>query len=505
MTRRIPIFGLFSPRAIAPILLFAFVLAACESPTVAALVQGVRATPRPAQPPAAAAEPVKSESAPAAAQPPAEAAVSAPVAREPAASATSPIPRAGPPSGPAPPMPPPPSSLARESFADDPPPPMQALSTTRVALLLPLSGANGALGGDMLKAAQLAMFDFADDRFELLVHDTRGTPEGAADAASLAIADRAALILGPLLAKSVVAAAPAARAAAVGMLAFSSDRSVAGDGVYAMGFFPEADVDRVVAYARSRGLGRFAAIAPDNEFGITVVEALKRTVRSAGGVVSRIEYYDSFADNFNAPIKRLAEFEARKQALAAQRAQLEGRGDEVARRTLARLRNLQTIGDLPFDALMVADGGERLQRVAALLPFYDIDPGKIRMLGTGQWDEPGIGAEPALIGGWFAAPPPEARAEFERRFKDVFGAKPRRLATLAYDATALAVVLAGAEGGPDYSAATLRAPSGFAGRDGVFRFRSDGTAERGLAVLELQRQGAKVIGAAPRSFEALMN
>ena len=475
---------------------------------MAELVQGVRGTPRPAQPPAAATEPAKPESAPpaaAAAPAPAPAAVTdrsaapapAPVARDPVAS---PRGRAVPSLGPALRMPPQPRAPARETFASDPPPPLLALSNTRVALLLPLSGANGALGEDMLKAAQLAMFDFANDRFELLVHDTRGTPEGAADAASLAIADRAALILGPLLAKSVVAAAPFARAAAVRMLAFSSDRSVAGDGVYAMGFFPEANVERVVAYARSRGLRRFAAIAPDNEFGITVVEALQRTVRSQGGVVSRIEYYDPFAKDFNAPIKRLARFEARKQALAAQRAQLESRDDEVARRALTRLQNLQTIGDLPFDALMVADGGERLQAVAALLPFYDIDPGKIRILGTGQWDEPGVGAEPALIGGWFAAPPPEARAEFERRFEDVFGAKPRRLATLAYDATALAVVLAGAEGGPDYSAATLSASSGFAGRDGVFRFRSDGTAERGLAVLELQRQGAKVIGDAPGSF-----
>ena len=132
--------------------------------------------------------------------------------------------------------------------------------------------------------------------------------------------------------------------------------------------------------------------------------------------------------------------------------------------------------------------------------WSDEDARGLDALGLRVYTSRLIGAEPALIGGWFAAPPPEARAEFERKFEDVFGAKPRRLATLAYDATALAVVLAGAEGGPDYSAATLRASSGFAGRDGVFRFRSDGTAERGLAVLEIERQGAKVIGDAPRSF-----
>ena len=152
---------------------------------MAELVQGVRGTPRPAQPPAAATEPAKPESAPpAAAAAPAPAAVTdrsaapapAPVARDPVAS---PRGRAVPSLGPALRMPPQPRAPARETFASDPPPPLLALSNTRVALLLPLSGANGALGEDMLKAAQLAMFDFANDRFEFLVHDTRGTPEGA--------------------------------------------------------------------------------------------------------------------------------------------------------------------------------------------------------------------------------------------------------------------------------------------------------------------------------------
>ncbi|MCH8991732.1 MAG: ABC transporter substrate-binding protein [Acidobacteria bacterium] len=80
-------------------------------------------------------------------------------------------------------------------------------SAVRVALLLPLSGRNARLGNAMVNAAQLALFDLADDRFELLIHDTKGTPEGAAEAAALAIGDGASLILGPLLSASVTAVA----------------------------------------------------------------------------------------------------------------------------------------------------------------------------------------------------------------------------------------------------------------------------------------------------------
>ncbi|WP_316975942.1 penicillin-binding protein activator [Shumkonia mesophila] len=374
----------------------------------------------------------------------------------------------------------------------------------RVALLLPLSGPQSGLGKSLLNAAQMAIFDFADENFELLVHDTRGTPEGAAQAAETAIGEGAALILGPLLSSSVKAVTPIARTARVPVVAFSSDRLVAGDGIFTMGFYPETEVRRVVEYARTKGLLRFAALVPDNEYGAAVVGALQRTADAGGGLVVRVQYYNPHAQDFAAVVRQLASFESRRQALAQQRAELEKRNDEVAQRALQRLNSLQTIGDLPFDALLVADGGKRLQAIAAHLPFYDIDPARVRMLGTGQWDEPGVGAEPALVGGWFASPTPQARAEFEKQYDDVYGRKPPRLATLAYDATALAAILARSEGGARFDIEALTQPSGFFGRDGIFRLRRDGQAERGLAILQVGRQGFSVVDKAPESFATPM-
>jgi len=377
--------------------------------------------------------------------------------------------------------------------------------SVRVALLLPLSGPNAALGQAMLNAAQMAVFNLADKRFELLVHDTRGTPGGASQAASAAIGDGASMILGPLLAASVRAVGPQARAANVPVAAFSSDRSVAGNGTYTMGFLPGAEIRRVVAYARSKGVKRFAALAPDNVYGETVITALEAAVAVNGGTLVRVQYYDPYATDYTEAVRRLADYAPRRQALLAQRKELKGRDDEVSRRALKRLEKLQTIGDLPFDALLLAAGGKRLLSIAALLPFYDIDPGKIRMLGTGQWDVPGLGAEPALINGWFAAPSPMARADFTNTYKETYGKDSPRLATLAYDATALAAVLARGEAGPDFSPQAITMPSGFWGRDGIFRFLPSGIAERGLAVMKVGRRQSEVLSRAPETFQAQVN
>ncbi len=393
----------------------------------------------------------------------------------------------------------PPKSQA-EPGVQTPLTPLAPSSTVRVALLVPLSGANEKLGRAMLNAAQLALFDFSDDRFELLIHDTRGTPEGASEAARFAIGDGASLILGPLLGPSVSAVAPMSRAANVTVVGFSSDRTVTGDGIYTMGFFPETEVDRVVEYARSRGSHRFAALAPSGPYGETVVEALRQSAYRLGGEVTRVRFYDPAAEDFSAVVRDLANYDSRRQALLNQRAELAARDDEVAKRAMKRLEKLQTLGEPPFDALLLADGGERLLAIAALLPFYDVDPKKVRMLGTGQWDMPGLGSEPALSGGWHAGPPPTARAEFVQQYQQVYGSTPHRLSTLAYDATALAAVLARSEGGPNFSAAALTAKSGFWGRDGIFRFRSDGNVERGLAVLQIAPRSIEVISPSPEVF-----
>ncbi len=391
-----------------------------------------------------------------------------------------------------------PSGPIRPSLA-----PAESSSSIRVALLLPLSGVNARFGEAMLNAAQMALFEFADDRFELLVHDTGGTEDGASEAATLAVSEGASLILGPLLSGSVRALAPQARAAGVPVLSFSSDNSVSGEGVYTMGFYPGIEVERVVSFAASKKIRRFAALVPDNDYGAAVITALRGIAETKGVEVVRVEAYDPMTNDFSAIVRALADYDQRRQALLKQRAELKGKEDEISVRALERLERLQTIGDLPYDALLLADGGSRLQAIAALLPFYDIDPGKVRMLGTGKWDRSGLGAEPALAGGWYAAPSPADRKAFETQYKKVYGSPPPRLATLAYDAAALAALLARSGDDAPFGSEAITTAVGFSGRDGIFRFLANGLVERGLAVLQLRAHGARVIGPAPRSFSAL--
>ncbi|MFV3129857.1 penicillin-binding protein activator [Niveispirillum sp. KHB5.9] len=367
----------------------------------------------------------------------------------------------------------------------------------RVGLLLPLSGANAALGQSMLDAAQLALFDLGDEKFTLLPRDTQGSPGIAATAAQGLVEEGAGILLGPLFGAEAAAVKPVAAQAGLSVLSFSSDWNVAGGNVWTLGFQPHEQVRRVVGLSVARGLLRFGVVAPSTPYGDAAVSALREAAEQAGGSVTKVERYTAGATNLTELVKRLSDFDQRQAALGAERSRLQTLGDPESLAALRRLSNADTFGPLPFDAVLIAEGGQTLRELAALFPFFDIDPGPVRMLGTGLWDEGGLGREGALVGGWFAAPAPEGRDMFEARFQQAFGYRPHRLATLAYDATALAAVLA-RNGG--FAVPSLMNPNGFAGAEGIFRLLPTGTAERGLAVMEVTRTGTTQVDPAPQSF-----
>lgn len=375
----------------------------------------------------------------------------------------------------------------------------------RVGLLLPLSGPEAALGRSLLSAAQMALFDIAKDGFIILPQDTAGTPQGAAVAARAAIEQRASILLGPVFSASVSAVAPVARAAGVNVIAFSNNRSVAEEGTFLMGLLPRQQIRRVVGYARSQGTLRFAALVPDSAFGRQVEQYFEQAVQDIGGVVARIERTGDLPDDASAAVRMLANYDDRQAAILEQRAAIEAGGQEVTSKMIAELEGIDELTDLGFDALLIAVSGTRLKEVAALLPFYDIDTSRIKVLGLSSWQTDGLGRERPLVGAWFAAPSAEAQGNFDARYRITFGIPPDPLATLAYDATALAAVLARTEAGPDFSLAALTSESGFMGTTGIFRFRETGESERGLSVFEVGSRRVREISRAPDTFEVVLN
>ena len=348
----------------------------------------------------------------------------------------------------------------------------------KIAMLLPLGAKGGSakVAKALKKAGELALFDFNNPNLVLTVKDTRGTPAGARAAARAAVDSGVELIIGPLFSKNVRAAAPIAQKAHVPMVAFSSDQKVAGNGVYLLSFLAGQDVDRIISYAIAQGKRRFAALIPDTAYGHIVEKSFQQAMEKHGGELVALERFPVDPNGMLKPVEKIA--------------------------ALARSHDPETKEpvDVRIDALFVPAGSRIIPILSPIFPYFEVDTRAVKLIGTGSWDYNDIGREKPFRKGWFPGPDPSGWRKFTRRYAETYGKAPPRIASLAYDAVSVAASLAKQPKGARYTARQLTRNSGFSGVDGLFRLRADGTSERGLAVLEIQKFGARVIDRAPRLF-----
>jgi branched-chain amino acid transport system substrate-binding protein len=349
-----------------------------------------------------------------------------------------------------------------------PAPSSNAIGTgpVKVALVLPLtaSGNAGTVAQSMRNGAELAMAQFEAD-IQVLPRDDAGNSATAQQVTEQAIGEGAEIILGPLFSTSVQSVGQVARARNIPVIAFSTDSSVAGRGVYLLSLLPESDVTRIVDYAASQGKRSFLALIPDNAYGSVVETQFRQDVATKGGRIVAVERYSTSKPN------------------------------ELPRNVVQAAASA--------DALFIPGDADSVPAVVQALSVAGVNLKQLQLLGTGLWEDQRIFAAPALLGGWYVAPDPSGPnnyKSFAARYRAKFGSEPARTASLSYDAVTLVAALAKTQGEKRFTPEVLTNASGFSGTDGVFRLRPDGSNQRGLAVLRVTPKGGEVVSPAPRTF-----
>lgn len=337
-------------------------------------------------------------------------------------------------------------------------------ATTKVALLLPLSGNQDKLGTAMMNAAQMSLFENAPDQIELISEDTRGTPEGAAQAADKAIREGAKIIVGPIFSPEVTAVSRVAAQHQIPVLTFSNNQAVAQPNVFLLGFMPDQQIQRLFTVAQEKGINRISVLVPKNEAGTVVLGQADMAARATGIQLIPVEGFTPGSTD-----------------MRAQAASIKKSGAQ---------------------AVLIPEGGQQLRLMISSLLANGVDPNKVKFLGTGQWDSPDVYGDKSLSGSWFAASPISLRQNFMKKYQATYGQQPPRLATLSYDTISMVSLLMRNEG-PDqaFGIPNLTQSRGFIGIDGIFKLNPNGTVDRGLAVYEISdREGLKVVSAAPEGF-----
>ncbi|MEJ6392544.1 penicillin-binding protein activator [Gymnodinialimonas sp. 2305UL16-5] len=335
-----------------------------------------------------------------------------------------------------------------------------------VAMLLPLSGAGGdaLLARSLESAARLAAADVAGSAtIEITVYDTAGDAATAAARAQEAVSAGADVIVGPLRSDATAAVGVAVANSNVSVLSFSNNTGVAGGNVLIMGYTFANTADRIVSFAARRGQSNIVLVHASNLAGQVARDAVRGAAARSGATISATIPYEFSQVGVVNVVPQVTEAVRNNSASAV---------------------------------LLTSDSAGALPLFAQLLPENGLDTGTVQLMGLTRWDIPPATLQfSGLQGGWFTLPDSGAAAQFNARYAAANGGQPHALAGLGYDAIR---AVSQAAGSGRLSAGDFVSAGQVDGAGGAFRFLSNGTIERALAVAQIVDQQVSVIDPAPR-------
>ena len=364
----------------------------------------------------------------------------------------------------------------------------------KAAMLLPLSGKFSKQGEGLQNATLLAINELNDKNIVVDFYDTQSTPEGALKAARSAIAQGVKIIVGPLTGDEVEAITPLAKHEKIPVVSFSTSPKVLQNGIYSLGLLSEEQIYNIMKFAANKGRKNFAILVPDNNYGMSLAKSAYRSARVNRVALTKIGFYAPDSIDYTKLLSDMTDYEERSKRAESLKEAAENRlenGDESAYNDLQKLKNIDSIGEIDFDAIIIPESGAKLKSAASMLGYYDVFAPEVMILGTATWDNTNLSRETTLYGAYYPALSKEHAGYLAEKYQKSFSQNPEGLYVFAYDAVAMISELG--KSGSKSIPYRLLDEKGFSGLNGNFKFYFDGTNSHNLKIFEVTPKGPKEV------------
>ncbi len=356
-----------------------------------------------------------------------------------------------------------------------------------IAVLLPLSGDSAPVGRTIRSSIETALVQRPNKNLVVTFYDTTSD---LSETMKSVLETNPKIIIGPVFANDAKIVR-ASKPNEIPALAFTSDATAIGDGVMTMALMPTNGVEAIVKQMQSDNIKNFIIIAPDTASGHLMAGAAKSASDAYSPSLNGIFFYsEKNTDSIKSTAETASMNHARTAAHTRAREVLSDiitnehlTATERARLStqLEKLDKTETIGTLPYDAILFLGDGEDTKSLASFLRYYDVSARDTKFYGTTMWDGSDITSDFTMSGSKFASLPDSA-PEFTALYEQISGKTPNHLAAFGFDAINMAIGMIYSN---QTSASYLLNPNGYIGISGLYRLLPNGASERALRISEL--------------------
>ncbi|HEX9917218.1 MAG TPA: penicillin-binding protein activator [candidate division Zixibacteria bacterium] len=182
--------------------------------------------------------------------------------------------------------------------------------TSKIGVLVPLSGVYQTYGENLLKGIKLAVAKYYPQRIELTVKDTQENPIVTAHKTKELIEENGVIaIIGPLKSDCAASAAAVANCLSVPLVCPAvSEEGITTLGKYIFQLSTSTEkMGRAMAHyaTTSMGLTEFVILAPDDSYGRNTVSGFEEEVKHLGGKIAACQFYSRESTDFGNELRAI--------------------------------------------------------------------------------------------------------------------------------------------------------------------------------------------------------
>ena len=379
-----------------------------------------------------------------------------------------------------------------------------------VAVLLPMSGASKTVGNDIKTSIETAFLRKPNQNIKVSFYDLSGEKQQRDEIIKTTLNTNPDVVIGPVFSEDATTVRNY-KSSKTPVISFTSDINALGNNVLTMNLIPSQTIETIINQMKTDGATNIVILAPNDNSGKLMTAVADKTASLYKLPVVGIFYYDSGnSDSIKDASIRASMYDTRSAANTRAREVLsdilnkESLSAETRvnlRSQLEKLGRKDTLGKIPYDAILFLGNGEDAKTIASFLRYYGVSNRDVAFYGTTLWHGADIASDFTLSGAKYATLP-EISDNFKSLYNMVAGKDPDYLAAFGYDAANLALGLIYTQKSKD---AYLFDPSGYIGTTGIFRIQPNGESERGLKVVELNGSGnINLVKESPTNFITLL-
>ena len=304
----------------------------------------------------------------------------------------------------------------------------------KIGLIVPLSGENSAIGEKIIKSIRMAVNKIDDEKIEILPRDTKSNPINALKVSKELYQEGVRIILGPVFNESNKYLDDLED---VTFISFTNKLIDNPKNVISAGVNAISQIQTIKKFNKRNKLSEGVILIPRSEFKKEIEVAINKTKIKH----KEVFYYDREPTVLTKQIEKLTKYQIRKNNLKYEIKRLEDLSFKDKDKRIQNLKKKDTLGNIGFDSVLIADFDENLKSVATSLLYTDVSSKRIKYITLNQWFDNSLLNETSLHPIYFPSINKNNYETFLNDFKNSYGQDGDQLSFLSYDLIGLVYFL----------------------------------------------------------------